>query len=66
METKKTKISEFVRFTLVERGWSVARLAEETGVRYPSLTNFIYKEKSLSLRNLSKVFEALNIELVAK
>lgn len=54
-------IREKVNSELANRGWSVRRLADETGVRYASLTEYLSGKKELSSKNLEIVFKTLEI-----
>ena len=46
---------------LANLGWSVRRLADETGVRYASLTEYLSNKRELSSKNLEIVFKTLGI-----
>lgn len=46
---------------LAYRSWSVRRLADETGIRHASLTEYLSNKKELSSKNLEKVFKTLGI-----
>lgn len=54
-------IREKINSELADRGWSVRRLADETGVRYASLTEYLSGKKELSSKNLEIVFKTLGI-----
>lgn len=49
-----------------QRGWSISRLASETGIRYPSLTEWFKGNKELSTINLQKILNILNMEVAKK
>ena len=54
-------IREKINSELANLSWSIRRLADETGVRYASLTEYLSGKKELSSKNLEIVFRALNI-----
>lgn len=54
-------IREKINSELTYRGWSVRRLADETGIRYASLTEYLSKKRELSSKNLEIVFKTLDI-----
>jgi len=53
------KIKKIINAELDQRGWSVQRLADESGVRYASLTEFLNKDKGLMSQNIDKVLSVL-------
>lgn len=46
------------------RGWNASNLAENSGVRYPALTQFLNKGKSLAIHNLESLFKTLGLSLM--
>lgn len=57
-------IREKINSELSNRSWSVRRLADETGVRYASLTEYLSGKRELSSKNLEIVFKTLNLEIM--
>jgi len=54
------KIKEIINAELDQRGWSVQRLADESGVRYASLIEFLNKDKGLMSQNIDKALSVLS------
>lgn len=54
-------IREKINSELTNRSWSVRRLADETGIRYASLTEYLSSKRELSSKNLEIVFKTLDI-----
>jgi transcriptional regulator with XRE-family HTH domain len=54
-------IREKINSELANRSWSVRRLADETGIRYASLTEYLSGKRELSSKNLEIVFKTLDI-----
>lgn len=54
---------ETIKAELDQRGWSVRRLADETGVRYASLIDYLNEKKDLSGSNLEKVLITLKLRV---
>ena len=58
-------IRKEIKAELESRKWSITKLSTESGVRYASLTEFINGSRNnLSIENIEKVFEALDITLI--
>lgn len=56
-------IRKAIKIELKKRDWSVSKLAEESGIRYPSLTKFLNQNGSLSIDNLDIVFQTLSLSI---
>ena len=52
-----------IKKELKERKLTVTKLSEETGVRNAALSQFINKGKNLSVENLEKVLNYLELKL---
>ena len=59
-------IRESIKKEMDRRGWNASNLAENSGVRYPALTQFLNKGKSLAIHNLEMVFKSLGLFLIRK
>lgn len=59
-------IHEDVKKEIEQRGWPILRLASETGIRYPSLTEWFKGNKELSTINLQKILNTLKMEVTKK
>lgn len=59
-------IHEDIKKEIEQRGWSISRLASETGIRYPSLTEWFKENKELSTINLEKILNTLKMEVTKK
>ena len=57
-------IKQAIKKELANKGWSVLRLANESGVRYPSLTNYLNSDNNLNSKNLEIIFKTLNLTIV--
>lgn len=57
-------IREKINSELDQRGWSVRRLADETGIRYASLTEYLSGKRELSSKNLEILLNNLNLEIM--
>ncbi len=59
-------IQDQVKKELDQRGWSILKLSQETGIRYPSLTEWFKDKKGLDSTNLEKIFTKLELKIAKK
>jgi transcriptional regulator with XRE-family HTH domain len=59
-------IRQNIQRELDQRGWSVLKLANETGIRYPSLSEYFAGKKELNTKNLEIVLKTLNLNIMKK
>ena len=52
-----------IKSEIDQRGWSISKLAKESGIRYPSLTEFIKGRKNLESSNIEKILKVLNLKI---
>lgn len=56
-------IRETIKEELQKRGWNVKQLANETGIRYPTLTEYLGGKKEMTTPLLEKLFSSLNLTI---
>ena len=59
-------LKDDVKKEIEQLGWSISRLAAETGIRYPSLTEWLKGNKELSTINLEKILNTLKMKIAKK
>lgn len=59
-------IQDQVKKELDQRGWSILKLSQETGIRYPSLTEWFKDKKGLDSTNLEKIIKTLDLEIMKR
>ena len=59
-------LKEDIQKELDQRGWSVLRLSKETGIRYPSLSEYFAGRKELNSKNIEIVLNILNLKTMKK
>ena len=57
-------IREKINSELDQRNWSVRRLADETSIRYASLTEYLSGKRELSSKNVEIILNNLNLEIM--
>lgn len=57
-------IREEIKKELDRRGWSALKLANETGIRYPSITEYLQNKKELNSPNIDKILITLNLKIM--
>jgi hypothetical protein len=57
-------LREEIKKELDRRGWSALKLANETGIRYPSITVFLQNKKELNSQNIDKILIHLNLKIM--
>ena len=62
----KDNMKEEIKKELDQRGWSVLKLAKETGIRYPSLSEYFAGRKELNSKNIEIVLKFLNLKTMKK
>ena len=62
----KDDMKESIKKELDQRGWSVLRLSKETGIRYPSLSEYFAGRKELNSKNIEIVLNTLNLKTMKK
>lgn len=63
---KKIPFSEQLRKAIESSELSRYRISKETGVAQSTLSQFVNGTRSMSLENIDKICELLNLELVAQ
>lgn len=56
-------LRDIIKKEIDQRGWSISKLSKESGIRYPSLTEFIKGNKNLESSNVDKILETLNLKI---
>lgn len=59
-------LKEDIQKELDQRGWSVLRLSKESGIRYPSLSEYFADRKELNSKNIEIVLNTLNLKTMKK
>lgn len=59
-------LRDAIKKELDERGWSISKLSEETGIRYPSLTEYLKGNKDLEGKNIEIILKKLFMENLEK
>jgi lambda repressor-like predicted transcriptional regulator len=62
----KDNMKESIKKELDERGWSILKLAKETGIRYPSLSEYFAGRKELNSKNIEIVLNTLDLKTMKK
>lgn len=57
-------LREKIKTELEQRGWSISKLSEETGIRYPSLTEYLKGNKEIESKNIEIILKTLNLEIM--
>ena len=57
-------IREEIKKELDRRGWSALKLANETGIRYPSISEYLANKKELNSQNIDKILITLNLKIM--
>lgn len=58
-------LKESIKKELDQRGWSVLKLAKETGIRYPSLSEYFAGRKELNSKNIEIVLTTLKLKIMS-
>jgi hypothetical protein len=58
-------LKESIKKELDQRGWSVLKLSKETGIRYPSLSEYFADRKELNSKNIEIVLTTLNLKIMS-
>ena len=66
MMQSKDNMKESIKRELDQRGWSVLKLSKETGIRYPSLSEYFAGRKELNSKNIEIVLNTLNLKTMKK
>ena len=64
MQQKDKMIREEIKKELDRRGWSALKLANETGIRYPSISEYLANKKELNSQNIDKILITLNLKIM--
>lgn len=65
MMQSKDNMKESIKRELDQRGWSVLKLSKETGIRYPSLSEYFADRKELNSKNIEIVLTTLNLKIMS-
>jgi len=57
-------IREEIKKEIDRRGWSALKLANETGIRYPSITEYLQNKKELNSQNIDKILIILKLKIM--
>jgi transcriptional regulator with XRE-family HTH domain len=57
-------IREEIKKELDRLGWSALKLANETGIRYPSITEYLQNKKELNSQNIDKILITLTLKIM--
>jgi transcriptional regulator with XRE-family HTH domain len=57
-------IREEIKKELDRRGWSAFKLANETSIRYPSISEYLANKKELNSQNIDKILITLNLKIM--
>ena len=60
------KFNEMVRYALTKKSISAYRLAVDTGINEGQISRFLSHNNNLSIDNLQKILNYLNISLVVE
>lgn len=66
MQLNHKMLKESIKKELDQRGWSVLKLSRETGIRYPSLSEYFADRKELNSKNIEIVLKTLNLKTMKK
>lgn len=58
-------LREAINAELARRDWPIRRLSDETGVRYPTLTDYLSGRRDISAKNLEKALEILGLNFAS-
>jgi transcriptional regulator with XRE-family HTH domain len=66
MGNKGTYLEQQLRDAFRQSGWSIYRLAKDSGVSQPVVSRFVNEKRGITLATASKLAEVLGLELVSK
>ena len=64
--SKGTYLERRLQEAFRQSGWSIYRLAKDSGVSQPVVSRFVNGKRGITLATASKLAEVLGLELVAK
>jgi transcriptional regulator with XRE-family HTH domain len=64
MGNKGTYLEQQLRDAFRQSGWTIYRLAKDSGVSQPVVSRFVNEKRGITLATASKLAEVLGLELV--
>lgn len=56
-------IREKIKQAMKSRNWSAVQLSDHTGIRHPTLTEFLSGKKGISFEYVELIFETLSLSI---